>query len=327
MKLLALMLLRHAGEEEDASPQRVELRAAVLRMMALLREAMGGGVAQELAAVLKTLNDNRGQIQKGIIAWIHLIEVLVQEAERAHRHGGGARKKAQVKAAAFRILTSQKARLPGIPDYLYPLVMDFVVEWMTEAIVQAENEYALWESRPEENVWSPVADFVNWIKQALARIWQPIVGCLITAYTTFKYREPLSPELEKAVEGVEPAGILANKNSALRSGVDFLIFVGNHAQQMIAGVKLIFEAVHMAETFLELDGPGKKQYAHDLIIATLEDLGFPVGSGLMGIIVSAFIDAGIEAAWSIFTKRAPETFKHRRKLNAPVGPVPAMSGS
>jgi len=320
-------MLREKGEQEDASPQRQDLREAVFRMIALLREAKGGGVPAQFAKYLKAIDDNRDQIQKGLIAWIHLIEVLVQEAERAHRRGGGKRKKAQVKAAAFRILNSQKARLPGIPEYLYPLVMDVAVEWMAEALVQVENGYALWDSRPEEKVWSPVADFVNWLKQALARIWQPLVESLITAYTTFKYREPLSPELEKAVEGVETAGILANKNRALRSGIDFLKFVGDHGPQMIAGVKLIFEVVHMAESFIELDGPGKKQYAHDLIVATMEELGFPVGSGLLGIIVGAFIDAGIEAAWSIFNKRAPETFKHRHNPRRPVGPVPALAGS
>jgi hypothetical protein len=311
MKLLALALRQQ--EREDASPQRTVLRADVLQMIALLREAMGGGVAAELAKRLKALDDHRDQIQKGVIAWIQLIEVLVQEAERGWRKragqqakGGGTQKKSQVKAALFQILNSEQARLPIVPDYLYPLVMDLAVDWTIDALVKVENDYHLWHSLPEENLWSLV-DFVGW----LVRSWQWAVGCLIWIYVRNKYREPLNPELRMAVKRVEDEGLLKDKRSALRSGIDFVKFVGDHGQQAIAAVKLFFDAVHQAETFLNLDGPGKKKYAHDLIVATLEDLGFPVGTGLVGIIAGAFIDTGIEAAWSIFNKRAPETFKHR----------------
>jgi hypothetical protein len=114
------------------------------------------------------------------------------------------------------------------------------------------------------------------------------------------------------VEGVVVSGILADKRSNIHAGVELVQFLGEHGEQAIAGIKLIFEAVYQAESFLELDGPGKKQYAHDLVVATLEELGFPVGSGLIGAIADSFIDAGIESAVTIFTARAPESFKHRR---------------
>jgi len=74
-------MLRQA-QREDASPQRTVLRAEIVKMLTLLREVKGGDVPQKFAALLKAIDDNREQIQKGIIAWIHLIEVLVQEAER-----------------------------------------------------------------------------------------------------------------------------------------------------------------------------------------------------------------------------------------------------
>ncbi|HTP35527.1 MAG TPA: hypothetical protein VMJ75_25290 [Candidatus Acidoferrales bacterium] len=315
-------MFRQIGAREDASPQRAALRAEVLKMVALLREAMGGGVETELAKQLRALNENRPQIEKAVVAWLRLIEVLVQEAERARRIGGGRRKKAQVKAALFRILNGRNARLPWIPRYLYPLVMDFAVEWSVEAIVQVENDYALWDARPEEDKWSPRADCVNWLKEAMGRVWQIPVEFLLTTYTTLKYREPLGPELEAAVTGVETGGIMADKNAALHSAIEFVKFLGQHGQQAIAGIKLVFEAVHMAESFLELDGNGKKQYAHDLIVATLEDLGFPVGTGLFGLIAGAFIDSAIEGAWTIFNERAPESFKHRRPLHAS-GAAPA----
>ena len=70
-----------------------------------------------------------------------------------------------------------------------------------------------------------------------------VAGSLITAYTTMKYREPLSPELKKAVEGVQVNGLLDDKQRNIHDGVEFLQFLGTHGQQAIAGIKLFFEAV------------------------------------------------------------------------------------
>src|SRR5450631_1903514 len=224
MNLLTLKLQRLRGSGDD-SPQRTAMRSEILKMVALLREAMGGGVARELATLLKTLSDNRDAIQKGLIAWIRLVELLVQEAERGRRNGGGTRKKNQVKAALFRILNDPTARLPGIPKYLYPLVMDVGLEWMIEGIVDVENSYALWGSGREDDESSRTVDFAGWLKQALARVWEPAIGFLITTYTTIKYREPLTPELRKAVEGVVVSGILADKRSNIHAGVELVKFL------------------------------------------------------------------------------------------------------
>jgi hypothetical protein len=320
MKLFALKLRQLGGRGGD-SPQVTAMRAEVLKMVALLREAMSGGVASRLAALLRDVNDNRAAIQKGLIVWIHLVETFVQEAERTGKQGP--RKKRQVKAALFRILTDPKAQLPGIPAYLYPLVMDIAVEWMIEAVVQVENGYGLWNSRSKDDESRRMANFVGWLKQVLEKPWEWLAGVVLTTYFMIKYRQPLQPELRKAVENVEAYGILADKRSLIHSLVEFVQFVGMHGEQVIAGIKLIFDAVYQAESFLELDGPGKKQYAHDLIIATLEELGFPVGSGLFGMIADVFINAGIESAWSIFNERAPESFKHRRHTGSTTGLVGA----
>jgi hypothetical protein len=91
------------------------------------------------------------------------------------------------------------------------------------------------------------------------------------------------------------------------------MFVAQHSKQIAAGTRLFFEVVHQAERFVSLSGPAKKDYARDVILGVLDELGFPVGPGLFGDIVTAFIDSGIESAWSIFDKRAPEAFRHRRR--------------
>lgn len=319
--MLFALKLRQLGGRGGDSPQVTEMRAEVLKMVALLREAMSGGVAEKLAALRRDVNDNRAAIQKGLIVWVHLVEALVQEAERTGKDGP--RKKRQVKAALFRILTDPKAQLPGIPAYLYPLVMDIAVEWMIEAVVQVENGYGLWDARSKDDESRLMANFVGWLKQVLERPWEWAARVVLNTYFMIKYRQPLQPELRKAVENVETYGIMADKRSLIHSLVEFLRFVGMHGEQVIAGIKLIFDAVYQAESFLELDGPGKKQYAHDLIIATLEELGFPVGSGLFGMIADVFINAGIESAWSIFNERAPESFKHRRHPGSTAGLVGA----
>ena len=305
-----LKLLTAAGNRHDDSPEREDLRRDVWKMITLLREAKGGGMAEEFAKRLRFLNDHRAEIEKGIIVWIHLIELFVQGAERAHGDGQGKIKKAQVKSALFRILNDPKAAIPNVPRYLQPLIVDVLIDWLIEGIVQAANDYCLWESSDrEESAWS-FRSFLIWLKHITEAIWCPVVEGLIRVYTTAKYSEPLSPELQAAVDAVIRDGIIEDKNAFLRSLLDFVVFIGNHPRQAIAGIQLVFEAVHMAESFLDLTGPEKKHRARELIIATLEDLGVPV-SGLIGIFIEFFIDSAIESAVSVFNMRAPETF-HRR---------------
>ena len=315
-RAMKLFKLGRLPNLKDASPEREDLRNEVWKMISLLREAKGGGVSQEFAKRLKFLDDHRDEIQRGLIAGICLIEVFVQDAERARPRGGGKIKKAQAKSAMFHILTSAKLDIPGVPPILQPLVIDIIVDWSIDALVSVANDYALWGSDPPEPGGRLRSSIMIWLKRAIDPLWQPVAEFLIRMVTSMKYREPLPPELRAAVLRVERDGLVATKNLLLKSGTDFLKFLGEHRSQAAAGVKLVFEAVHLSESFLSLSGPDKKKRARDLIIATLEDLGFPVGSGLIGVIVECLIDTGIESAVSIFSARAPEAFKHRRTLAA-----------
>jgi|GEM_PF-7063870 len=312
-----LKLIRSIRNPADDSPQREDLRREVWKLIKLLREAKGGGMAEEFARQIRFLDEHRAEIEKGVIVWIHLIELFVHSAERAHGDGAGNVKKAQVKSALFKILNSDKASIPNVPRYLQPLIVDFVIDWLIDAIVMVENDYCLWNvSEQAESGWS-LRSFIIWFLHFTAPVWQPVIEWLIRVYTTAKYSEPLSPELKAAVDAVIAEGIVEDKNALLRHLFDLVVFIGNHPKEAIAGVRLVFEAVHLAESFTGLSGPEKKQRAIDLIMATLADLGIPT-SGIIGIFIEFFANSAIESAVSIFNMRAPETFGRDRSPLAAV---------
>jgi hypothetical protein len=293
-----------------ATPQQREISAELQQMIKLLREAKGGGVSQEFARKLKILDDNRADIEKGIVAWTNLVEVIVQGAEQRYPKGYGDRKKAQVRAALYQIVSGEDFEIPKVPRYLQPVIMEIVVDWFVEVIVVNANEYELWDSREPDKGWMGSI----WALLGMAlNLLAPLAEIFSWIYVKMRYSEPLTPELEAAVQRVKDTHLISDKRALLGSPTDFITFVAQHSKQIAAGTKLFFEVVHQAERFVSLSGPEKKDYARDVILGVLDELGFPVGGGLFGAIVTAFIDSGIESAWSIFDKRAPEAFRHRRR--------------
>lgn len=294
------------------SPGRERLRMEIGRMLTLLREAMGNGMPEKLGEVLRSLAQNSGKIEKAIIAWVRLIEVLVQQTERGSRGGAGELKKADVKAAMHYILSSDRFEIPGIPTYLRPIVIDLAVDWSIDMIVTNANQYDLWIPDPPEpeTIYSRFCNLIRRLKQITRPFWERIAELFARLYVALRYLEPLSPELRTALEQVEQEGLIVSKQQLLRDGIDTVIFIGTHGSQVIALSRLVFEAVREAELFVQLSGPEKKQYARDLILTVLNELGFPVDSGLIGAIIQASVDAAIESAVDIFNRRAPEMFSH-----------------
>jgi hypothetical protein len=294
-----------------ATPQQREISAELQQMIKLLREAKGGGVSQEFAKKLKILDDNRAEIENGIVAWVKLVEVIVQGAEQRYPDGHGARKKAQVRAALYQIVSGEDFEIPKVPRYLQPVIMEIVVDWFVEVIVANANEYELWDSREPDKGW--MGSIWALLGMAMKLLLAPLAEIFSWIYVKVRYSEPLTPELEAAVQQVKDTRLISNKRELLGSPTDLITFVAEHSQQIAAGTRLFFEVVHQAERFVSLSGPDKKAYARNVILDVLDELGFPVGGGLFGAIVTAFIDSGIESAWSIFNKRAPEAFRHRRR--------------
>jgi hypothetical protein len=311
--LITMFLTRGLNKKSSTgagTPQQRAIQVELQQMIDLLRKAKGGGISQEFARKLKILDDHRADIEKGIVAWVNLVEVIVQGAEQRYPDGYGNRKKAQVRAALYQIVSGEEFQIPKVPRYLQPVIMEIVVDWCVEVIVVNANEFELWDSSQPDKGW---AGAVWAVLARLLKLLAPLATIFSWIYVQVRYKEPLTPELQAAVDRVKATHLVSDKRALLGSPTDLITFVAQHSQQIAAGTKLFFAAVHQAERFVSLGGPEKKAYARDVILGVLAELGFPVGPGLVGAIVTAFIDSGIESAWSIFDKRAPEAFRHRRR--------------
>ena len=306
----------NATKRQEANPaQQRRIDAEVHHLVELLREATGGGVADGLGAALRELDEHGPEIEQGVVAWVQLLEVLVQSAEQRYPNGHGNRKKGQVRAALHAIYDDPDLRLPGIPPTLTPLVMDIVIDWLIDALVDSVQTYGLWDSsRPYH--WS-LSGALHAAGALVLNLLQPFFRLLSWLYSKLDYVEPLTPEVKAAVQRVKDKGLVRDKSQLFRSATDVLVFIGQHGPQMTAGVKAFFEAVAMTERLQSAKGPEKKAYATQVVKAALKELGFPVEGGLLGAIADVLISAGIESALALFRKRAPHSFRSRSALPGP----------
>ncbi len=288
--------------------------AEVHRLVELLREASGGGVIEGLGAAVQALSANGKQIEKGVVAWIGLMETLVQAAEQRYPNGHGSRKKGQVRAAVHAIYNDAGITLPGVPRDLTPLVINVTIDWVIDALVDSVQTYGLWDSTQPDDWTLSGAWRAAWA--AVFDALQPFLRLLNWIYAKFHYAEPLMPEVKAAVEKVRADGLVRNKQDLIRPATDVLVFIGQHGEQMTAAVKAFFEVVAMTERLRTASGPEKKLYASQVVKAALKELGFPVEGGLLGAIADVVISAGIESALNLFWKRAPDTFQSRSALTA-----------
>lgn len=305
-KSIADYLIFETPLPEDPGQQRAQVE--IDSFLTLLNQAMGPGMPEAVADVIRNLAEHSGEIERGIVVWVRLIEVLIQNAERTG--ASGELKKADVKSAAHYLIQENRVEFPGLPRYLQPVILDLAVDWIIDTLVAETNRYNLWTPEPPEQ-----PSFASFVRMAAKRFklwtrpfWDFAARILAKIYLAIRYSEPLSPEVKRAVDAVEKQGFLIDKRSLMRAGMETVIFVGQHGEQVIAIFRLAFEAVKEAETFSELSGPEKKQYAMDVILAVLGELGFPVDNGLIGAIIRSFADAAIESAVDIFSRRAPELF-------------------
>lgn len=296
--------------EPDEDQQRID--AEVHQLVELLRVALSGGVAEGLGAALRNLVDHGEDIQNGIVAWIDLMEVLIQGAEQRYPNGNGKRKKGQVRAAVRAIYSDSNIVIPGVPRDLTPLVINVVTDWMIDALVESVDTYGLWDaSRPDH--WT-LRGALQAGFAALTDLAQPLFRVLNWFYVKFHYAEPLTPEVQAAVDRVKAVGLVRDKRTLIKPATDVVVFIGRHAKQMRAGVNAFFEVVAMTERLWSASGPEKKVYATRVVKAALRELGFPIDNALLGAIADVVISAGIESALHLFKKRAPHSFKSRSAL-------------
>jgi hypothetical protein len=294
--------------------EQERLQALVWRLRRLFEEAMGGGVAGDLARALQWLADHGEALERAVVAWADLIEELVQSAERQYgtRSGQGALKTSEVQEALRRILRD-RIDLPRIPAYLDPLIVDVIVSVAIDLVVAIVNDQGMWiadnyRARPVgffrrlvRWLLSPFRWFTERVLKPL--VFFPLLALSIRFYYWLQGPVMLSPEVEAAVVRVQEQGFPVDVRQALTALTQGVIWIGLHRDQVVAGFRLVIVVVQEAEGFLSMTGPEKKRYARNLVWAVLRDLGFDVSGGLLYAVVDAVISASIEVAVQLANKR------------------------
>src|SRR5262249_50605753 len=140
-----------------------------------LRDAIGAGLETTLVQVLNQLARQGDQIQAAIVAWVELLEVLVQDAEQRSGAGTGALKASEVKQVAHFLLWRENRDLPHGDDIINPILGDLVADWTIDIIVRVTNRNNLWvpDTAAEEPWWRKV---LMWLAAALNRFLNALMG-------------------------------------------------------------------------------------------------------------------------------------------------------
>jgi hypothetical protein len=299
----------------DDAPQTEEVRVRVERMVRLLREALSGGVSDQLAAELRTIAQQGPEVEQSVLVWVDLISSLVQTTEKGHPNGDGQLKKDQVKSAIRYLLRSGRLSIAEVPSYLEPFVIDFVTDWSVDIIVQATNQHGLWNAR-EPRPSGPKAEFAAALRRlavATKPIWARLIEFFGWIWESMHQWATLTPEVRAAVDAAVRDGLLRKKQSLLGEIPSVIVWVADHRPQVTAAVEFIFEAVQEAESFVSKTGAEKKAFACELVMATLEEAGYPVEGPVVSYIVEGFVSAGIESAVKMFNEYPAHNpaFRHR----------------
>lgn len=297
-----------------APAQRERLRVTVWRMRQLLQNAVGEGTARDLSVALSLLSRRGSDIEKAVVVWIDLIEVLVQNTEQRYGSapGRGRIKAAEVKQVVNYLLRSNRFGVPEAPGFLRTVLVETVVSAMIDAIALMANRYDLWEPTPlqPQTLSARLSLALRRLGLLLRPLWLPLDRLALRIWNAFQAGPVLRPELRAALQAIEREGMIAREGQVATSLTEALIWIGTHRASLVAGVELVFEAVQEAENFAGLTGPEKKAYARDLVLAVLEDLGLIENSGVLFAVISAVISGAIEGAVHLFNKRG--VFQHGR---------------
>jgi hypothetical protein len=298
------------------STRREEFRTSFWEVRRLLRTAIGedrASIERDLRAFFGSISNRSDEIQRALIVWIDLIEVLVQRAEARHgaTPGRGQLKATEVKEAIHYLIRDQHLALPGIPKLLEQVVIDTLVDWTVDGVVLLANRYGLWidASKPQRGT----RRFFSRVRQWLRQIW--MLMFIFVAWLVAKISEQratLSPDIKEYIDAVRQEGLIIKGPQFFKGVTDLLVWVGAHRTVLLSFLEIVFTAVQEAEGYLNLTGPEKKAYVRDLVLAVLDELGFEQRVGLFSGLIESTVESTIEASVHIFNKRG--AFSHRSKL-------------
>jgi hypothetical protein len=302
---------------------RQRARQAVWRLRRAYDEAAEDGAFDDLMAAFRQLAPESGEIKTALIKWIHLLEVLIQEAETQYGSapGLGELKADQVKAAMLYLLLQENIAIPNLPRWITPLVLEFGTEWLIDSVVALLNQNELWEQqtapRPKIGI---VSRLLRWL--TLLASWARRSALFLRlgdwlerlSRRAVLVDHPLAPAVKAAADDLLDSGVLDVRRGVRRAG-EVIGWIRGHRRQVVALIELVSVAVHEAEAFLEMPGPEKKAYAREVVLALLSDEGI-IGSpdGLGYLITEWILDWAIDAVVSLFHRRS--LFHHRTRRSA-----------
>lgn len=300
-------------------------------LIRLFRSAVGSSQSDELISILNSLTDNRDQIQRAVVVWLDLIEVLVQQSERHYgsKPGMGQIKTREVKQTLAYLIRSGRFSLPQVPQPLGGLLIAEVAGWAIDVVVLQANQYSLWAVEAQQE--SALSQIWARVKRALSALVIAIGDFLAKIFVwlreLFQSTPSISPALKGALDAVEREGVITREQSIIVSASRLFIWLGTHRTELVQATQIVFGAVQEAETLLTMSGPEKKQFARDLIWCVLEEMGFTPQSGILQAAMDSIIDLLIETSVHFFNKRAK--FVHHNTPVAATGEAerPSTPGS
>jgi hypothetical protein len=317
LKRLARVVMDRVAEERDAQVAPPIPAETIWKIRSLFAKLTATGAEDALPAALNWVVAHRQTISNAAVAWIDLLDQLVQASEsRYGAEGRGKLKKEEVKTVLSALLRDQRFELPHVPRYLQPVAIDIVADFSIDAIVAVSNTHDLW---VEEG--SPtISEFYRRLKHAvgaiLGPIFEPFERFVTWLYFRLRYPRPLSPALRNALDAVEKSMAVLEKDRPLDQALRLKIWIGENSQSLVALVQLASIIVDQLEKFMEAPGDIKKAYAKQIAVEVLRDLGFDIRSDFFLAVVEAVVDVAIDSAVHMFHKRGHGNFPLRTNAQA-----------
>jgi hypothetical protein len=286
--------------------RREELRSTIWEVRRLMRTAMAEGLDKDLATALNFLAKHSEAIQRAIVVWIDLIEVLVQNAERRYgdKPGMGRMKAAEVKEMVRYFMRNRRFNIPDVPQFLQPVIVDLIVEWSVDVLVLLANRYGLWvEKGSLTKTQSILARFLLSLRRRIMWLFLFIPWLFERIRRALQRPVVIPPEVKAAIDALEREGLIISEGKIFHGVADLLVWVSSRRRTLLILVEIVSAAVQEAEVYIELSGPQKKAYARDLVLAVLDELGFEQRTGLLFAIIDSTINSSIEASVHLFNKR------------------------
>jgi len=296
-----------------ADQQSDKFQATLFRIKERLRDIAGDDWEKTVVVDGKAVLAKAANGRRILVAWISVVESLAQIAEVECAGRSGADKKLWVKAIARRLYRKERLSLPMVPRWAEPLVIDGLVDIGIDFVVALNDRDNSWQHTKVRRsgflrrLWWSLPLLFAPLKRLLRALVQPLLRLgvrLYVAWADLRLRlAPIPPGLEQALKEVDTSGVKRDIAALEDFVTDQTDWLRNNRQRIMALLDLAADAAQEAEWYAGLDGPAKKAYATDLLLAVLADAGVKPMTALGDSLIRFGVDQVIEAVVLLMNKR------------------------